>query len=82
LKALLVTLAPELGIELTDEERADTDLAHRRVCATLASAVQERGGPALMLLDNVDDPALLTRAAVSGGPAASRRSARHRDHAA
>jgi tetratricopeptide (TPR) repeat protein len=35
------------------------------VCTALTQAARDEGGPALVLLDNVDDPDLLTRAAVS-----------------
>ncbi len=44
----------DLGIELTVEEKLDPALAVRRVFANLSQR-----GPALFLLDNVDQPALL-----------------------
>jgi tetratricopeptide (TPR) repeat protein len=65
LKTLITSLATDLELTLTDEERKDPDLAHRRVCTALTKAARDEGGPALVLLDNVDDPRLLTRAAVS-----------------
>jgi tetratricopeptide (TPR) repeat protein len=65
LKTLITSLATDLELTLTDAERKDPNLAHRRVCTALTTAARDEGGPALVLLDNVDDPGLLTRAAVS-----------------
>jgi tetratricopeptide (TPR) repeat protein len=65
LKTLITSLATDLELTFTDAERKDPDLAHRRVCTALTQAARDEGGPALVLLDNVDDPGLLTRAAVS-----------------
>jgi tetratricopeptide (TPR) repeat protein len=65
LKTLITSLATDLELAFTDAERADPDLAHRRVCTALAQAARDEGGPALVLLENVDDPGLLTRSAVS-----------------
>jgi tetratricopeptide (TPR) repeat protein len=75
LKALITSLATDLELTLTDAERADPDLAHRRVCTALTQAARDEGGPALVLLDNVDDPSLLTRASV--GAALPPRDAAH-----
>jgi hypothetical protein len=54
LRPLIAGLAPQRGIELTEAERADPERAFARVRADL-----EAGPPALLVLDNVDEPALL-----------------------
>jgi tetratricopeptide (TPR) repeat protein len=54
LDAALRPLVQDLGLELTEREKLDDTLAARRVLATLRSR-----GTALLLLDNVDTPALL-----------------------
>jgi len=54
LRVPIVNLAPQLGVELTDEERRDLDAGFAHIRAAL-----DRGGRSLLLIDNVDDPALL-----------------------
>jgi tetratricopeptide (TPR) repeat protein len=54
LRIPIVNLAPQLGIELTDEERKALAAGFARVRAAL-----EQGRPSLLLLDNLDDPGLL-----------------------
>ncbi len=57
LRPLIAGLAPQRGIALTEAERADPDRAFARVRADL-----EAGPPTLLLLDNVDEAALLAPA--------------------
>jgi hypothetical protein len=54
MKGALTSLVTDLGITLTETERNREDLAARRVLDTLRPR-----GPTLLLLDNVDTPALL-----------------------
>ncbi len=54
LRIPLVNLAEYKGVSLTDDERKDLDAAFARVRAAF-----ESGPRSLLLLDNVDDPALL-----------------------
>jgi tetratricopeptide (TPR) repeat protein len=55
LRIPLVKLADAKGVPLTDEERKDLDASFARVRAAF-----ERGPRSLLLLDNVDDPKLLS----------------------
>ena len=55
LAAEVVRLAEPKGIALSDEERQRPDVALAKVKAAF-----EAGPPALLVIDNVDDPALLT----------------------
>ncbi|MGC1717969.1 MAG: TIR domain-containing protein, partial [Isosphaeraceae bacterium] len=55
LAAEVIRLAEPKGVPLSDEERQRPDVALAKV-----KAVFEAGPPALLVIDNVDDPALLT----------------------
>ncbi|PAP80581.1 hypothetical protein B1759_04155 [Rubrivirga sp. SAORIC476] len=54
LQAAVLSLAPSLGVEFSPEESRQTDVALRKVHAALTAE-----GQALVVLDNVSDPALL-----------------------
>ena len=55
LAAEVIRLAEPKGVQLSDEERQRPDVALAKVKAAF-----EAGPPALLVIDNVDDPALLT----------------------
>ena len=55
LAAEVIRLAEPKGVPLSDEERQRPDVALAKVKAAF-----EAGPPALLVIDNVDDPALLT----------------------
>ncbi|GAH75157.1 unnamed protein product, partial [marine sediment metagenome] len=57
LRVPILNLAPQFGVNLTDEDRKDIDLAYGK----LRAGVADREAT-LILLDNVDNPALLTGA--------------------
>ncbi|MEK6287721.1 MAG: toll/interleukin-1 receptor domain-containing protein [Acidobacteriota bacterium] len=60
LVAAITTLAPALGIEFTDAEKIDTELQWERVLAELRRLADAREPHrCLLILDNVDRPALL-----------------------
>lgn len=70
LVAAITTLAPALGIEFTDTEKIDTELQCERVLAELRR-LADAGEPhrCLLILDNVDRPALLEPARTQRLPA-------------
>jgi tetratricopeptide (TPR) repeat protein len=71
LVAALTTLAPALGIEFTDTEKIDSDLQWERILAELRRLADSREPHrCLLILDNVDRPALLEPAQTQRLPAA------------
>lgn len=66
LAAVLRGLAGDLNLELTDADKLDDISTARRVLEALQS-----GGPALLILDNVDQPMLFSGAAADLLPAMS-----------
>ncbi|MEK6406476.1 MAG: tetratricopeptide repeat protein [Acidobacteriota bacterium] len=67
----ITTLAPALGVEFTDAEKIDTELQWERVLAELRRLADAREPHrCLLILDNVDRPALLEPARTQRLPAA------------
>jgi tetratricopeptide (TPR) repeat protein len=71
LVAAITTLAPALGIEFTDAEKIDSELQWERVLTELRRLADAREPHrCLLILDNVDRPALLEPAQTQRLPAA------------
>jgi tetratricopeptide (TPR) repeat protein len=71
LVAAITTLAPALGVEFTDAEKIDAELQWERVLAELRRLADTREPHrCLLILDNVDRPALLDPAQTQRLPAA------------
>jgi hypothetical protein len=71
LVATITTLAPALGVEFADAEKIDTELQFQRILGELRRLADAREPHrCLLILDNVDRPALLEPAQTQRLPAA------------